>query len=296
MNGKIRIGGAVIAGIIIIFGALKVSAERNFSPESAVVVATAPERSYIESSDSNHDGVKDWEENLSERFPSIDTAPMVAGASASNPSSYTPPTTLTGKFTVAFFEDYMKGKSMGRDYSDPSAFIGNAVTAIQRNTQSIKHSRLELTIIPSTQESMHTYGNELVQMLERTASHEGNIPEAILQAALTRNDPSLLEKLQPFEDMYRAGIEGALALPVPETLVEEHLAFLNATESLLLNVRSMRIALDDPLFTLGRLNSFEPSKQELSDALRAMYITFTREGVTFEKGESASFFYIFDSI
>ncbi len=296
MNGKIRIGGAVIAGIIIIFGALKVSAERNFSPEASVIVATAPERTYIESSDSNHDGVKDWEENLSERFPSIDTAPMVAGASTSNPSSYTPPTTLTGKFTVAFFEDYMKGKSMGRDYSDPSAFIGNAVTAIQKNTQSTKHTRLELTIVPTTPESLHEYGNEFVSMMMRTDAHEENLPEAILQTALMKNDKSLLEKLAPFEEMYASTITETTSMPVPEELIEEHLAFMNAVEAILLNIRSMRIALDDPLFTLGRLSSFEPAKAELTEALKSMYIVFTNQNVLFEKTEPGSFFYLFDKV
>lgn len=296
MNGKVRIGGALIAGIIIIFGALKVSAERNFSPEASVIVATAPERTYIESSDSNHDGVKDWEENLKDRFPSIDIAPMVAGASTSKTSSYTPPTTLTGKFSIAFFQDYMKGKAMGRDYSDPSQFIGKAVTAIQDNTKSVKHTRLELTIVPTTPESMHTYGNEFVSMLERTASHEQNVPEALLQKALTQNDPSFLEKLAPFEDMYESSLVEAISMPVPEALVEEHLAFMNATEALLLNIHSMRIALEDPLFTLGRLRSFEPAKEELTNALKSMYTMFKSEGVTFEKTEPGSFFYLFDAV
>lgn len=71
VTGTIRIGGALVLGILIVLVSLRVSAKGDDTSSEDTLALSAPERTYIESQDSDGDGVKDWEEVLQERF--IDT-------------------------------------------------------------------------------------------------------------------------------------------------------------------------------------------------------------------------------
>ena len=62
----------------------------------------------------------DWQESLeSNAFKTITTP--TSTVTEGDDATYTPPTTLTGKFSEAFFKDYFTGKIKGKDFSDPTA-------------------------------------------------------------------------------------------------------------------------------------------------------------------------------
>ncbi|QQR64713.1 hypothetical protein IPH92_04090 [Candidatus Kaiserbacteria bacterium] len=292
MKGIIRIGGALAVGIVIILTALNVPDQTNAEMSGSVVVATAPERNYIESVDSDGDGIKDWEESLGNRF--IEIAKSKSSSTVSGTQApYTPPTTLTGKFSEAFFQDYLDGKIKGEDFSNPEAFIGNAVTAIEKNSQSKRHSRLELTIIPSSFESVYTYGNELSLLLKKHSIKNEN-EAVILKRALETNNPSVLAELVPIQAVYTGMIVDALSLPVPETLVDEHIAFLNACEALATDIEAMQVAFSDPLYALARVKEYQNDAKNLAKSFGNFAKAFTAEGVTYANTEPAAFFYLFD--
>ncbi len=294
MKGIVRIGGALGVGVIIILGALNVSNAKNTDVSDLVVVTAAPERNYIESTDSDGDGIKDWEENLGARFTEI-----VSSASSSvhtqTDDTYTPPTTLTGKFSEAFFKDYLDGKIKGEDFSDPTKFIGNAISAIEKNTQSSRHSRLELTIVPTTFDAVNTYGNELPTIMQKHTSYVENEVD-VLQAALDIHDPAPLAQLTPVLAMYTKTIEEVLPMNVPEVLVEEHLAFLNACEALATDIRAFQVAFDDPLYALARLEKFNDDKKAFFYSLRDLSAAIKAEGVTYMNDEPGAFFYLFENL
>lgn len=290
----VRIGGALIVGIVIILIALRVSST-NSSAASEVVVLDTPTRTYIESLDSNGDGIKDWEETLNKQFVDATPAPE-EGASAQGTDPYVPPTTFTGKFSEAFFQDYLDGKTQGSDFSDPTAFIGNAVQAIEQNTQSKKHSRLELTVIPSDSDSIREYGNALALILQKNASHGGKSEAEILENALRKNDPSALSALDPIYTMYTQSIKDALLIEVPDALIEQHLVFLNAVEACATNVQAMKETYTDPLLSLARLKEYNNTKKALYTSFKNFALAFNEEGIFFENGEPSRFFYLFENI
>jgi hypothetical protein len=293
VKGTTRIGGALAVGIIIIFGALSVSKTGSADMSGSVVVATAPERNYIESADSDGDGVKDWEEELGIMFTEVSL--NTSSSTLPNQSTYTPPTTLTGKFSEAFFKDYLDGKVKGVDYSNPTEFISNAVTAVEKNTRSIKHSRLELTIVPSSFEAVAAYGNTLSALMAANASHEGSDIE-IFQAALDKHDPTLLAPLKSILDMYTNTTREALAMQVPDSLADEHLAFLNACESLATDVYAMTIAFDDPLYAIARVQNYNEDYKALYASLKNISLTIKDAGVTYMNNEPGAFFYLFENL
>lgn len=279
-------------GIGIILIALVVNGNSAPKVEGAVV-SKAPERNYIETSDSNGDGVKDWQESLGNtQFATVDTPTSTSFANTDEP--YEPPTTLTGKFSEAFFKDYLQGKIDGANYSDPSKFVATAVTAIEKNTRSRTHNRLELTVIPSSPESIRAYGNELAAIIQKN-SIENESEAVILQKALTTSDPEKLKELEPISSVYDKIIIGALKINVPDVLANSHVAFLNACEAILTDIEAFRVAFDDPLYAMARAKNYEEDAQNLLTSFRSILSSLNQSGVTFFNDEPGSLFYIFET-
>ncbi len=291
MKGTIRIVGALAIGILVILGALYVQGGKE-TTATGTVVAQAPERTSIAVTDSNNNGVQDWEESLTGKiYETIETP--TSTISLETEEEYTPPTTFTGKFSEAFLKDYLEGKIDGQDFSDPSAFIGTAITAIEKNTQSKRHSRLELTIIPDSDEAVRAYGNRVAEIM-KTHSIDNENEAVILQKALTANDPALLEPLAPIKDVYGKTIVDTLRMDVPESLALTHLDLLNAYEAIFTDIEAMQQAFTDPLIALARTKGYEADSTQLYTALKNIALSLNARGVAYANDEHGSFFYIFD--
>ena len=294
MKGIVRIGGAFGVGVVIILGALVVKNVGTESGAGAIVVSKAPEREYINSQDSDGDGTKDWEESLQGKvFETIPTPTSTTFANTDEP--YEPPTTLTGKFSEAFFQDYLQGKINGEDFSDPTAFIGNAVTAIEKNTQAKSHSRLELNVIQTTDDSVHTYGNDIARIIQSHSIDNEN-EAVILQKALATNDPEKLNELQPIHAVYANTLSDALTIPVPDALADEHIDFLNACEAILTDIEAMQVAFTDPLYSLARMKGYETDARALLNSLKAIGASLSESGTSYLNSEPGAFFYILETL
>lgn len=292
MKGNARIGGALALGILIILGALSV--QKNGGGEALagqVIVSAEPNRTYIETKDSDADGINDWEEDLHTGiFETIDTPSQILEES----ESYVPPTTFTGKFSEAFFKDYMDGKMNGADFADPTEFIGKAVGAIDANSQSKRHSRLELSIVSDSDEVIHEYGNELA-LIMKSGEPATESEAAILQNALTANDPAILEKLVPIQAGYTKYIASALRMNVPASFVDKHLQLLNAFEAMLTDIEAMQIAFIDPLYSLARMRGYEDDTKLLFTTLQSISVSLIEKGTTYTNDEPGALIYLFES-
>jgi hypothetical protein len=292
MKGIVRIGGALALGILIILGALAV--QGNGGDEALagqVIVSQEPNRTYIETNDGDGDGVKDWEEDLRTGvFETIDTP----GLDLEESEPYVPPTTFTGKFSEAFFKDYMDGKVNGVDFSDPTEFVGKAVDAIDANSQSKRHTRLELTIVPDSEETIHEYGNEVMRIMKKYSITNKN-EAVILQEALVANDPELLEGLAPTHQVYASYIADTLTTEVPASLVSGHLQLLNAYEAILTDIEAMQLAFTDPLYSLARVKGYEDDADMLLTALQNIAKTLIESDTIYTNDEPGALFYFFES-
>ncbi len=294
MTGSLRIGGALLLGILIILVAFLMQKDSYAeSVGTGSIVQVAPERSAIETQDTDGDGTPDWEEDLEEIF--VDSAVLASSsllAKAGEP--YESPTTFTGKFSEAFFKDYLEGKINGQDYTDPTAFVGNAVQAIEKNTQSKRYTRLDIQIVPTTDADLHIYGNRVAEINQIHSI--GNENEAlILQRALEAKDPKKLEALEPIRVVYESMIADLLLMQVPDVLAEKHIALLNAYEAILTDVKAMQSAFVDPLYALARVKTYKDDAMALFVAFQDINILFSEKGVVFLSDEPGTFFYLFDS-
>jgi len=288
----VRIGGAIAVGIFIILGAFTM--QNNISSQALtgqVIVSAEPNRTYIDAQDSDGDGKLDWEEDLSTGiFEAIETPTSTIDTA----DTYIPPSTFTGKFSEAFFKDYMDGKMNGEDFSDPTAFIGKAVNAIDINTQSKRHTRLELNIEPDSVEAMQEYGNEVVHIMQMHSVQSEN-EAVILKNALVANDPNILKKLDPIHDGYSKIIESTQNMNVPESLVASHIDLLNAYENILADIQAMQISFTDPLYSLARVKGYENDAIELFNTLKQIGKILTDQGAVFQNDNPGALFYFLES-
>lgn len=260
------------------------------SPQEGFIVAAAPERAPIENLDSDGDGIADWEESLGKRaFEAISTPTSTI---LSEEEEYEAPTTLTGKFSEAFLKDYFEGKVKGTDFSDPSALVDGAVKAIDSSARSKRYSPLQVERIPTTPESVHAYGNRIAEIVAMHSIQNEN-EAVILQRALQADDPELLKELEPIREVYEKVIRDAILTPVPEVLVDEHVAFLNAAEAVKTDIMAMQVAFSDPLYTLARMRTYESDATALLTSLHGMAKTFAEVGVNFRNDELGAVFSMF---
>jgi len=285
VKGIIRIGGALVIGIIIIFSAFSVN-DREIAANGQVVVAPAPTRIYIET--------KDWQASLPGRgFATIDT-PTSTILLPEEIEAYAPPTTFTEKFSEAFLEDYLKGKIREEDFGDPTALVGNAVTAIKQNTQSKRYTRAEIRTEPTTGSGMYIYGNQIASIVQKHSINNEN-ELLILGRALNTNDPKILKDLIPIEQVYTRAIQDTLTTPVPLDLVQEHLTLLNAYEAIKTDLSAMQLTFTDPLYALARTKGYDANSKALLNAYIAIAQKLNRAGINYNNTEPGTFFYLFES-
>lgn len=292
MTGYLRIGGALTLGVIIVLTAfLMIRNNSNAPAQLKGGLEVAPSRSYIEPTDTNGDGVPDWENGFTDRiFETIETPTSTDSVDA----GYEPPVTFTGKFAEAFFKDYMSTKMSGADLSDPTELVNNAVTAIETNTAPKTHSPLDIEMVPDSMESMREYGNAVTQVIQRYSLQNTN-EAVILSRALEENDPEVLTELESVKAAYANFIANTLNIPVPESLAEEHLKLLNAYEAIYTDIAAMQLAFTDPLYSLARVREYQNDATTLGKTLQSIGKELKDKGIIYAKDETGSFFYIFKS-
>lgn len=286
MSNKVRIVGAIGIGVIIVALAFQASARTTPSQAAGAVVLAAPARTTIATTDSNNNGTPDWQES----FETI--TPPTSGTSIASSTPYTPPTTLTGKFSEAFLQDYLQGKMQGTDYAkDPSKFVNTAVAAIEKNAQSVTHTAQEVVTIPTTEDSARAYGTKILEIVNAHSPAQGTENEMVIFSnALKANDPAQLAPLEDIANNYAAVISDTLTVPVPDLFVTQHLALLNAYERIYADVRAAQKAFDDPLLALARTRDYDVHAQSLLTAYILIAKALAGQGVVYGSDELGSFY------
>lgn len=282
MKGYIRVGGAVVLGAVVITAALYLRPNDSQSNEGTVAVVS-PERIGIQSYDANGNGIQDWEEELQKKI--FESTPAEAPDANSGDLSKT----FTDRFARSFFEDFMKAKSSGDPLQNQEQFINNAVTAIEQSTESKIYTRDDLQIIESSAETVRQYGNDVANIIVQNAIEKED-EGLILSRALESNNPKLLDSLAPIKKVYEVSLTESLRVPVPSTLVNEHLALLNAYQAMFDDASAMEQAFTDPLYTMARMKHYQDDAAAFYNSFLKLNDVFTKSGITYANDEPGVLF------
>ncbi len=286
VKAYLRISGAVLMGAILIVGALLLPKDQSADAEGNLVVTKAPLREYIEV-DENNDGKADWEQLLAARI--IDSIELPTTTSIDS-EPYIPPTTLTGKFSESFLEEYLTLKSKGEPIEDMESLVEEAISAIDATTQSKTYAIGDLTVVQNTPENIRNYGNMIGTIVMSLPGTERNEMEFFSEAMKTGN-LSTLNKIKPIQESWRMLIDEFIDLPVPTSYAELHVRFLNSFEALHLDNTAMMLVETDPVFALARLRNHYTDTLGLVDAINELKVKFVHDDVIFSEEEPMALLY-----
>ena len=264
VDSQKRIAGAFLVGAFIVASAFFISRTVQSGQAQGALVVQPMERSPIEITDSNQDGIPDWQDAIS------NTEPIVVPTAT---STYTEPTTVTGKFGVSFFEKYIRSNAFGIFGDSKEELVANATKELVKNSEDILFTKDNLTVFSSTDvPSLQMYGNHVATVL---ISHpnEGENEALILQDALRYNKPEKLEELKPIAKAYTDMVQEIIQTPVPSSYVQLHLNLANALNAVREDVNGMQKVNEDALYTFVRMKRYQDDVLGLSKAIEALFDT-----------------------
>ena len=279
-------------GGILVLGAFFVSERSTVAQENVdgSIVSSAPERSYIEEADKNNDGTPDWQEVLTAQV--IDTIKLPSSTPEGVGLAYEKPTTFTGKFSEAFFTDYLGGRMNSETLgeNDKKALVESAVRSIESNTASKVYTMSEILLVPDSEDALHAYGNQMVEIVNRH-SIKNELETSILKRALEQNDPAILNDLAPIRQVYERVLSDSLAVPVPQSVAVAHTNIMTAYAGVLNDISGMEQAFSDPLLALASLQKYEKDMNYLYENIKKTVTILISNNVFYEKDEPGAFIY-----
>lgn len=284
MNSKLRIGGAVIIGVLLIGGSFIVSPGTGAAvpdPRVEAVVAPAPPRNFIDVDDTDGDGIADWKQTLPS-FPSMQPSA----------TSSTEVDTHTETLAVQTLQRLMQSNISGGFGEDLGSITGDTQRYIAELATDTFFTEADITISSdTTNAALRSYGNAIARIVRDNAlegSTEGEI--VIVGKALRDGTPETLAALAPIIASYDGMIEDMQHIGVPRTLTEEHLDLLNAYNALRIDIDGMRQAFTDPVYALARFQRYQDDAEGLYYAIVNLYTKLHEDGVRWSKGDIASEF------
>lgn len=292
MNGNPRIVGAVVIGVAIMAGSYVISGFGEPPQQGAVGATTvqiAPVRTPITVHDTDQDGVEDWRDSLAISAPiELSDVPLA--------SDYERPSTISGEFSLTFFEQILKSKMYGSFGSTEDEVIQKSIVEATQKASDVLYDERDIIVIPNEGESIRAYGNRAANILA-----EFNVPDTenetiILKKAMDRQDESVLQELEPLSKMYANMRDAYLNTPVPQKLAGPHLNLINSLHALHNDVEGMKTIFNDPLYSLVRIKRYQDDATALTYSLSGMYVKLAETPEIFKPNDTALMFIAFAPI
>lgn len=280
-----RVKGSILIGVALVSAAFVLSQYRVTSAPTAATnnlvppsLATGPTlREYVPPTDSDGDGIPDWQQLLDR------TEPLEVSQGT---STFREPDTLTEQFALDFFQTYMRDRSFGNFGTTPDELIAEASDELIAQAQDTLRTRNDIRIIQSSPEALRTHANEVALTLTRASLPEGTRNELeIVEDAVARNDANVLAELNPILQNYSLVITELELLLVPETMVKEHLDFLNATIAIRNDIAAFRFLYSDPMMGLLRLRRYQDDLQGLIVSYDNLFKASREQGAVFQPND-----------
>ena len=277
---------ALGVGIVLVSGAFYVGASDETIKGDITVVAKPPERNYIAPKDSDGDGISDWAEELIK-----DREEILSEFDQSEP--YVPPSTLTQKFSVKFFQDYLYSKGFGEYGDNKDELAAKAIEVLSHEAKDSVYTIDDIVLgSDDSQEALHQYGNRIAQIvIESSVPTKNNIAEMdILEQAMETKNEAKLAELDPIIEAYQKYFDETKLVTVPPSLVRQHIDLINVYSAVLKDLKAMRLVFEDPLLALLRVKRYPDDVGGMVYVYYNIDRVLRREGITYSSDEPGELF------
>ncbi|MDQ5893047.1 MAG: hypothetical protein QG640_57 [Patescibacteria group bacterium] len=287
----------ILVAILLVGGSFVFAEYRNKNAENIYVapeVVSATDKS-AQDVDTDGDGMKDWEEILTGTNPNDPKSKEKPIASASIIKDITQQTAEKiepiDALSREFFARYMELRQLG--ISDDKY---NQQDLIQKTIDSIPLIQAKPYLISeikvkadNSKEAVKQYGNEMTAVFKKyvvSSRNEG----LIVKDALQKDNPEILKELDPVVESYKNIVNGLLKIEAPQSMVIMHLDLVNAMNSTLFMMQSLRKATVDPLAGIEAAGQWPVVEKRFFDSLRAIQSYLIYLGITYAATDPAYYF------
>jgi hypothetical protein len=235
--------------------------------------------------DTDGDGTSDGEEVAASRNPAIagDGKTDVVSKEAYDPrvASTTLEDTATARFSRDFFAKYLSIKQAGGEVSldDQQTIIEGIIAEEQSKLTLPSLSLADITVSDKT--TLKQYGDLLGAVSRNRQPEGGNTQLVIIADSIMANDETKLLKLKPIQQNYALIISDLRKLPAPRSIIDAHLALVNALVLIESGVRGLTQVTTDPLSAMARAQFYFDGITGFDIALDNIKAIFIRSGTTF---------------
>ncbi|MEK7579143.1 MAG: hypothetical protein AAB460_01240 [Patescibacteria group bacterium] len=302
--------GAVIVTVLILRFVSRESETQN-AAESPVFVAKSE---VVTETDTDGDGLKDWEEalwNMSPTTPDTDGDGTLDAAEVANQRAAAEEAREESLLGIAASleasaadENLSKTDLLARALLEQVVAFKNAGISIDANVAGEVSNTLGKTLLTDapdaptvtlndlviaespTNDDIRTYGNTIGAALAGPSTEKTN--ELFVLAEFGQsNDSSVLSKLTPVADHYTSIAALIADVPVPTNIVRAHLAFVNATHAVATSLRALGTLSSDSLGAILALQLYVDASATFYDSFQALKAYLTAHKSLFFENDPA---------
>ncbi len=169
-------------------------------------------------------------------------------------------TTLTDQMSKDFLAQYLLSVKKGQDITPELAqtIAKNTLSLPDYKKHYVIYLRSNLRITSKTDKNTVTaYKNAVNTALKNVYFYSiKDDPMVVMINAISTENEAELKKIDPLVALNKTFIKNMLAIEVPESAVEAHLAVLNSSSQVLSNLEAMRLAISDPVAAFSTLGNY----------------------------------------
>lgn len=272
-----RIIVSTTIGLILVSGALVMVYLKPEVENTSQNVLGQTTRSFIPVDDYDNDGIADWQDTLNISTIYLDD----------EEASATTTMTKTASLAAELAALSLPGNNIANDSALKDLSARLAAESVDE-----QYVSADIRIINNNDEgSLRRYGNRVAEITFEYAPRRGTGNELeILNRAMSMNDPSLIEKLQPIINSYEGMLSAMLVTEVPSSLVREHLSLINVYNAILNDLRAFHKVFEDALPAMTRLRRYQADTEALYLAISNLYLKLDQKGVKWTPADTASSF------
>lgn len=287
-----KITGAFLLGFVIVASSYILSEFKNSPSKDTNLVATneAPPRILIETTDSNADGIEDWQEEF------ISPQPVILNKNSGE--DYEPPTTLTGQVGVAFLRSIITTKTANAFSKTEEDVINETVEKAYEVGKDRMYDINDIVLSDDMSVlAIKNYANAMALAIlnnDTEAENELDSLRKIMNSATDgESTDQYTDEIKKVAEIYKNTLEESLAIPTPKTMTKTHLDIINVYNALYNDLSAMSKIMEDPLLTLIRLKRYEDDKMGLKLAMENLYQQLKPYGNEFTADDPAVMFSVF---
>jgi len=249
--------------------------------------------------DTDGDGLKDWEEVLWKTDPEkADTDgdgtndfaeiqenrdPTIKGPADVLQKSIDSQTKDLSKNLFGYYLE--QRKAVGDVTTEASAkIVSEAIKNSYKTVTYITHTQKDLTISKDNSLSAYKkYGVDLANAMSGFSVKENEL--GIVIKALSTKDETDLYPLDALLTNYRSALSKIVSVNVPSNLSGKHLAFVNSTSKVIIDIQGMRGLFEDSVLALSSLTTYGQNFLQFQKSLKEISSELKKKGVEYSTGE-----------